>query len=402
MPRWLPVIASVWMIASASAQDQLRLWVLQAPDRLVEYDVATFQQRGSISVPAYVVTHSEHVKVGPRGQLLFQLPRDFQFGDAPELSGRLWFWDGAQARTWPSRDRQAFLSTDGQFLIWFANTFAKDVDPDGNEKSVRTSARVWRTDLSGRNEVTLVSIPPAPACSCATGTCSESCPEWTMWARHGVVDDVFVLTQVTPGQLEPSHERSVLYRREGAQWRPAVLPSPLEEIVESDASADMLVATVLDAGCCGWINESSNQTALTQGGRRTILFDEFTRFGNSNYDISFYTVAAALTPGRLMIGHTIHGDVLEEEIRLSSDGKANAVALTKIRAAIAALPVTEIIELGAAPKVITTIPHVDLVGWLNDREFLGVEDGMLVVYDAHGAKLRTTAVRANRAAAFLR
>lgn len=402
MRRWLSVVAALCLTASASAQGQLRLWVLQSPDRLVEYDVATFQQRASVSVPPSIVKHSEHLKVGRGGQLLFALPRDLQLADAPELSGRVWFWDGRQARTLASLDRQAFLSADGQSLIWFANTFAKDVDPDGNERSVRTSARVWRTDLNGRDDVTLASIPAAAACSCPTGTCSESCPEWTMWARHGVVDNVFVLTQFTPGQLQPSYERSVLYRRDAAQWRPIALPSPLEVVVESDASADMLVATAPDAGCCGWINESSDQTALMQAGRRTILFDEFTRFGNSDYDISFYTVAAALAPGRGLIGHTVHADVPEEEIRLSSDGKANAAALTRIRAAIAMLPTTEIIQLGAPPKVISTIPRVALIGWLNDREFLGVENGLLVVYDARGAKSRTTTVSASRAAVFLR
>jgi hypothetical protein len=402
MRQWLTVIVVAFAIASLAAQRQVRLWVLQAPDRLVEYDVMSFQERSSIVVPQYVVKHPEYLKITATGQGLFELPRGLALGDAPELSGRIWFWDGTRGRELASQDRDAFLAADGGSLVWFANSFATDVDRDGVERTVRTSARVWQTDLNGGNEATLVSIPPAPSCQCSTGTCSESCPEWTMWAPAGGVDTAFILTQFTPGQLQSSYERSVLYRRAGSRWQPTPLASPLERVLASDPAAEMLIEAVPDGGCCGWINESSDQTALVQGGRRTVLFDEFTRFANADYDISFYTVAASISPARSVIAHTVHADLLEDEIRLSADGKANPAALARIRSAIAEMPTTEIIQLGAPPKTVGTIRKAHAIGWLNDRELLVVDDGVVAIYDARGTKLRTTTIHVSGAAAFLR
>lgn len=286
MRHWLIAFASV--LFATSAREPVRVWVIQPPDRLVEYDSATFDARSSIVLPRYAVRHPEYVKINRHGQVVFQLPRDTQFGDAPEASGRIWLWDGKQGRELPSQDRDVFLSADGSSLIWFANTFGVIRDRDGSEQSVRTSARVWRSDLGGGNESTLVSIPQSPSCACATGACSETCAEWTMWAPDGIVDQSFVLTRFIPGQLQPSYEQSVLYRRATTtQWSPMPLTAPLEKILAGDRVGDHLIESVLDGGCCGWINKSSDKTALVMGTRRTILFDEFPRFGNSDYDVSF-------------------------------------------------------------------------------------------------------------------
>jgi len=402
MRQWIFGVAAICAVATASAQPPQRLWLIQASDRIDEYDLATFTPLSSITVPAYVTRHPEHLKINAAGQLLFQLPNGISFGDTPEISGRIWFWDGTRGREMPAEDRDAFLSADGRSLVWFANSFLIDKDPDGNERSVRTSARVWRTDLGGGSETTLISIPQSPRCECSTGVCSESCPEWKMWARDGVVDTAFVLTQFTPGQLEPSYKQSVLYRRAAARWQASPLPSALEEILTSDPTADMLVETVLDGGCCGWINESSDQTAVIKAGQRILLFDEFKRFGNADYDISFYSTAAAISPGRALIAHSIESEKIEDDIRLSSDGKDNPAALKRIRAVSGELPITEIIDLSDPSNAIATIPHVKVIGWLNDRELLVIDDGLLAVYDPRGKKSRATTVRVTGAGAFLR
>ena len=79
---------------------------------------------------------------------------------------RLWFWDGYQAKersldgpktpggspekpTVTETAIQWFLSAGGESLFWFENKFEKVTDDDGVERSVRSSARVWRTDLAG-------------------------------------------------------------------------------------------------------------------------------------------------------------------------------------------------------------------------------------------------------------
>jgi hypothetical protein len=394
--------AIVGVVVTASAQQPMHVWVIEPPNRIVEYDVATFTPVASIAVPVYAAKHSEYLKINAAGQLLFEMPRGLALGDAPDAAGRIWFWDGKRGGDLPAQDREAFLSLDGRSLVWFANAFAIDKDPDGNERSVRTSARVWRTDLAGGNDTTLISIPQSPRCQCGTGVCSESCPEWQMWAPDGVVDRSLVLTQWTPGQLEPSYQQSIGYRRADTRWEPSRFASALEHILTSDAEADTLVATVRDAGCCGWINESSDQTVVVKAGQRTVVFDEFKRFDHADYDISFYTTAAAIAPGRTLIAHSIESDRVEDEIRLSSDGKTNNAALTRIRAAAAQLPLTEIVDLGAPSRAVASIPHAKVIGWLNDRELLVVESGLLAVYDAGGRKIRTTTVAVKDAVAFLR
>ena len=53
MRQWLSAILAAVAVASLPAQSQIRLWVAQAPGRLVEYDVTSFQERSSIIVPPY-------------------------------------------------------------------------------------------------------------------------------------------------------------------------------------------------------------------------------------------------------------------------------------------------------------------------------------------------------------
>jgi len=349
-------------------------------------------------LPPYAARHPEYLTVGRNGQLLFHVQRGTQLGDAPEASGRIWFWDGKQGHELLSEDRDVFLAADGRSLIWFANTFAVVKDANGEEQSVRTSARVWRTDASGRNETTLVSVPQSPSCTRATGACSETCAEWTMWAPDGIVDQSFVLTRFIPGQLQTSYEQSVLYRGGGAAWKAAPLASPLEKILTGNASGEQLVEAVLDGGCCGWMNESSDRTAFINGGRRTVFFDEFARFGNADYDISFYSTAAALSPTGAMLAHTINTDGRIEDIRESADGKPNLAALAKIKSVMPELPITEILQTKVPSKTLSTIRHAALVGWLNDREILVVEDGKLSVYDMNGTRTRATGIAVNGAA----
>lgn len=402
MRHQIAVIALAFAIVSVAAQGSVRLWVVQAPDKLVEYDVATFAPRATVTIPAYAARHPEFLRVNSTGHVMYEAPHGFEFGDSPEASGKIWFWNGTQGREMPSQDREPFLSADGRSLIWFADTSSKVTDRDGVEQSMRTSARVWRTDLNGANEQILVSIPPAPSCQCTTGSCSESCPVWTMWARDGVVGSAFILTLFTEGQIQSSYERSVRYRLEGGRWQPDTLTEPLEGILTSDPAGATLVEVVPDAGCCGWMNESSDQTAIIRGGRRAVLFDEFEKFGNTDYDISFYSARAVLAPGRALIAHSIHGDVPQDEIRLSDSGKPNPAALTRITSTIGDLPITEILDTGATPKVLATIRHADAIGWLNDRELLVVENNVLAVYDAAGKRIRTSTVHVDHAAAYLR
>ena len=58
----------------ASGQTPKRLWVLRAPDEIVEYDPATFSPRNTVEVPPEVLDHPEWLSVSAGGRILFDTP----------------------------------------------------------------------------------------------------------------------------------------------------------------------------------------------------------------------------------------------------------------------------------------------------------------------------------------
>jgi hypothetical protein len=409
----IALVASV-----APAQSPRRLWVLQAPDQIVEYDASTFAPRRAVRVPRRVLEHPEFLSVNGKGQMIFAPPPGLQWagGEMATAGDRVWLWDGQRAREWrrePSRTRsgsadrptlterqsQVFLSGDGERLVWFENTFEKVAEASGLERSVRGAGRVWRTDLSGGNPETVTRLGASGWCRCGTGTCSESCPEWQFWAPDGVVGDFFLLTRVTPGQTGSTTHESVLYRRAGSTWRATKLAQPAERPLTASANGALLVAAVPDAGCCGWENESNDRTLLWEKSKVTVLFDELERYANRNYDVSFYTAAARFAPGDKRLAYTIVSTArTDTEIRLASEGKDNPDELARIRKAIGELPVVEIVTPAVRPRSTTLIHRAALVGWLNEDELLVAAQGRLSVYDIRGARRRETPIRVRSAA----
>jgi len=126
-------------------------------------------------------------------------------------------------------------------------------------------------------------------------------------------------------------------------------------------------------------------------------YDEATRFHNANYDVSFYTTNARIAPDNLLVAHTIVSD-FPQDIRLSSDGKANAAELAQLRSSIADLPSVEVVQLGNPPKTVALIRRAALVGWLSNRELLVSLEGQLTVFSAGGDKLKDTGIRVRTAA----
>ena len=60
----------------------------------------------------------------------------------------------------------------------------------------------------------------------------------------------------------------------------------------------IVISAILDVGCCGWENQSNDQTILTNHGRIVTLFDERAQFKNPDYDVSFFTENAKLVAGQ--------------------------------------------------------------------------------------------------------
>lgn len=411
------------LVSASHAQSVKHLWVLQAPNEIVEYDVASFTARRTIKVPIRLFEAPEYLSIHGKGLMLFHPPHGMHWtsGELATAGQRVWFWDGHQAKEWDLESAktrgssagkptlretmpQCFLSAGGEHLFWFENRFEKLMDEAGVERSVRSASRVWRTDLARGRPETITSFSSDGWCPCATGACSETCAEWEFWAPEGVVGGFFLVTRFVPGQLGPRYHESLLYQRSAQTWQAKKLPQPIEKPLTASGTGEILIAAVPDGGCCGWDNDSSDQTLLLQNGKVSVLFDEFMRYGNRNYDVSFFASDARLAPGNATVAYTVVSSARPgSEIRLSSNGKENAEELARVRGTIAELPAVEVVRLGseAHPKML--IRHAALVGWLSEHEIMVAQGGRLVVFDIHFNKRRETTVRVRSAAdAFLR
>ncbi len=411
------------LIPAVHAQSPKALWVLQEPDQIVEYDLDRLSPRRTLKVPRRVVEHPEYLSINAKGQMVFVPPKGVEWGsgELASAAGRAWLWDGQKAREWKleaaktqgtsagkptvtETTRQWFLSAGGESLFSLEQKFEMMTDESGLERSVRSISRVLRTDLAGGGEETIATLAAPGSCRCATGTCSETCPEWSLWAPDGMVDDFFLLTHVTPGQTQSTYHGSRLYQRTGRTWQVKKLAEPVEKPLTARAKGDVLVFAVPDGGCCGWENESNDRTLLLRNGKVSVLYDEFGRYDNRNYDVSFYTADARIAAGYAMLAYTVVSSApTGSEIRLSSEGKDTPAELARLRKAIAELPAVEIVRLVTQPATAMVIRRAGLVGWLSEHEILVTQDGRLAVHDIRGTKRRDTTIRVRNAAdAFLR
>jgi hypothetical protein len=90
-------------------------------------------------------------------------------------------------------------------------------------------------------------------------------------------------------------------------------------------------------------------------------------------------------------------------IQLSEDGEANPEESLRIRKTLAALPAVAVKMLADPAKQVAFVPHASLVGWINDKELLIVEDHLLAVYTLGSAVRRKSTVKVDDVArVFLR
>ncbi|HEY2934114.1 MAG TPA: hypothetical protein VGK99_20430 [Acidobacteriota bacterium] len=401
-----------------SAQTQKRLWVLQPPDKFVEYDIATFAPGQSLTVPAEVLRNPETLAVNNKGQILFTPRRDEAALD-PKPNTTLWFWDGhrgvlldrgivekarpaGRSSTVVEAVPQPFLSEDGAHLYWFANFFTKQKSTEGLERSVETSFRIWRTDLSGKRAEQIATFSFLP-CKCDTGTCEETCPQGEFWAPEAGVGDFFLVTHWVPGQLGSEYQSSFLYRKLNGNWPPRKLPHPVSVILDAASGGATMVEANPDGACCGRVNEGDDQTLITRNGRTTMLFDELERYHNPDYDVSFRTRVAKLAPRLDSVAMEIVSSAeVGGEVRLLSDGTASAGELAEIKRAMAQMPVVEVLTLDPSPKRAAMLPHTALVGWLTENEILIVEDQQLVAFNPLTRSRRKSGIKTAPSRVFLR
>ena len=398
---------------------------MREPNAIVEYNPDTFVLRGSHQIPAEVFQSAQDLQINGKGQMLF-LPATVREPDGlvhESSNPRVWFWDGSSAKFLSrtitnthvpsggnvlvsSAKPRFFLSANGAHLFWFENRLQTLQTPDmGQDISINTIFHAWQTDLSGehREEIAAYAFPP---CKCETAVCSETCPEADYWLPDNGIDDHFITTHWVPGQVQSEYQASFLYRKSAGGWTETKLPHAMERVLDSssDGGGLVLIEAIPDGGCCGWVNESDDQALLTRNGKSTVLFDEFQQYQNRDYDVSFFSTNAKLSPHCTLAALTVTATSEPGgEIRLSDAGKTNAAELFRIQHALRELPAVEVLRLEDPPKRTAMIPHARLVGWVNDRELLLVEDGFLVSYNVINGSRRTSEIKvAKESYAFLR
>ncbi len=399
-----------------------RVWLVNG-ERIIEYDPSTWTVVRSIEIPKHASQNPERLQITPSGTMVF-CPDPYTTSGAMNKnseSGKAWIYDGQVSslldlrsvrETIPAVEcresiRESYpqiaISRDGKKLFWFANEFERVREVDGPDISVSTTVRIWQTDLSGSNTVNLADFK-FPPCSCGTGVCMETCPEGEFWFPDDGIDDFFVIHHFIQGQLGSTSSDSFIYRKLGDTWSSARFDPTYDTILDAHADGDTILYAIRDSGCCGWDNDSSDQTLLSSEGTMRSIFDERERFSNPDYDVSFYTSKAMLSPDGVHIAVHIATTQRESDaIRLSSTGEENPNELARIREAMEIMPLVEVIPASGSDTPLVSIPDASLAGWLNEQAILIVQNGILIQCDISTSECRNTPVAVKKdAAVFIR
>jgi activator of HSP90 ATPase len=170
------------------------------------------------------------------------------------------------------------------------------------------------------------------------------------------------------------------------------------------ATPAAILEAVPDTACCGWENQSNDQTLLRLHGKTLTVFDERLTYKNPDYDVSFYTQNAKLSPDLDSVASTIAATAQSNKpIQLAEEGQANPEESQRIRKALLDLPAVELKRVDDSPRRFAFLPNAELIGWINDKEILIVEGHLLVVYNVTNGARRKSNVRVQSAAqVFLR
>jgi hypothetical protein len=398
------------MLTASLAAQSKTFWVLRAPGEMAEYDAATFAARQTVKVPAEALTSPQSLSVNLLGQMLFAAPVALPLSEGDLAERKVWFWDGRSATTLTREVARTtstagsnlaitesapapYLSANGSHLFWFSNQ-SRRLQRDGVDLSTKTTWSAWQTDLTGtaRQDVASITLPD---CSCPTGGCEETCPYGEPWVPDGGIGKFFLLTQFVAGQTKTVYKSTSLYEESAGKWSATPVDPPLRRVLDAATPAAILEA-VPDTGCCGWANQSDDQTLLRLNGKTLTAFDEQAAYNNPDYDVSFYTENGKLSPDLGSVAFTIVATAEPNKpIQLAEQGQANPEESQRIRKALLDLPAVEIKTVDAkgadSPRRIAFLPHATLVGWISEKEILIVEGHLLVAYNvASGTRRRST------------
>ncbi|MGA2376770.1 MAG: hypothetical protein ABSF72_14710 [Candidatus Sulfotelmatobacter sp.] len=419
MRKLIPSLCVVLVLAASLGAQSQRLWVLRPPGEMVEYDPATFSAKQTVKVPAEAVSSPQNVSVNHLGQILFAAPVSLPLAEGDlATEQKVWLWDGHAATSLTreiSRTTAAvgsnlaitesapvpFLLADGTHLDWFSNQ-ARRLQRDGVDLSTQTTWQSWQTDLAGASRQDLASIA-FPDCPCPTGGCEETCPYGEVWVPDDGVGKFFLLTQFVSGKTQPLYKATSFYGENAGKWISTPINPPLRRVLDA-ADASTILEAIPDTACCGWQNQSNDQTLLHLHGKTLTVFDEQTTYKNPDYDVSFYTQNGKLSPDLASVAFTIIATSQPNTpIQISEQGQASPEESQRIRKALLELPAVEVKSTEDVSRRIAFLSRATLVGWISDKEILIVEGHLLVAYNlAKGTRRKSTISVQDAAHVFLR
>ena len=411
----VPLLLAASLLAQAK-----HIWVLRPTGEMVEYDAATFAVKQRVKVPPEAVKSAANIQVNSLGQILWAPTVSLPLSDDDVKSAhKIWLWDGHAASTidQPVSHKEekigsneaelesapaAYLSADGKHLFWFANQ-TRRLQRESVDLSIDTTWQAWQTDLSGAAREDIASTK-FPDCRCKTGTCEDTCPSGVVWSPAVGIGEFFLMTQFVQGQTAPTYKASARYSEDNGKWTSTDLPEPLQRVLDATADGKTIVEAIPDTGCCGWSNQSDDQTLVLADGKKITAFDEQATYKNADYDVTFYTANARLSPQVDEIAMTIAATSLANKpIQLAEQGQANPEESAHIRKSLSELPAVVVKSVDESPSEIAFIPHAALVGWLSDKKLLILQDHLLLEYNIATKARRRTTIRVDDATrAFLR
>lgn len=401
------LLASFLLLSPSLLAQGKRLWVLRAAGEMVEYDPSTFAPKQTVKLPVAAAS-PQSLSVNRLGQILFVPALSLPLAEEDVATAhKVWFWNGhAGTSVDQGVDRKvekagsndavsesapsAYLSADGVHLFWFANR-GRRLQRDDMDFSTGITWQAWQTDLGGAGRAEIASLK-LPDCKCPTGSCEETCPAGVVWTPDGGIDKFFLMTQFFAGQTAAVYKESTRYRFDEGKWNAEPFTEPLQHVLDADSSGNTIVEAIPDTGCCGWSNQSNDQTLVLTSGKKFAVFDELATYKNPDYDVSFYTSNARLSPSLQHIAMTIASTAqLNKPIQLAEQGQANPDESQRIRKALAELPAVAVKTMDDTPRQVAFFPHASLVGWISDKQLLIIEDHLLVAVNVEtGSRHKST------------
>ena len=163
-----------------------------------------------------------------------------------------------------------------------------------------------------------------------------------MWVPDDGVGKLFLLTQLVSGKTQPLYKATSFYEESAGKWTATPLDPPLRHVLDA-ANAGAILEAIPDTACCGWENESDDQTLLHLHDKTLTVFDERAAYNNPDYDVSFYTENGKLSPDLASVALTIVATSQPNTpIQLAEQGQANPEESQRIRKALLDLPAVEV------------------------------------------------------------